>query len=120
MYFYHYLVTKSTRPELRFLNSSTAFDSKYYEQLEELGILGQNNFVDLSKTLPEVVIVTAVSDNHAGEMKAMAMRLSKDHPKWKVYVYDIGLTPKTREWFEVGDRKIERQSFSESLQPRGS
>lgn len=48
-----------------------------------------------------MTFITAFSENHAAEGRSLIGRLAKDHPDWKVYVYDIGMTKNSRTFFKV-------------------
>lgn len=63
--------------------------------------MGDVDYVDLYEPLPDVSIVSGMSENHAGEGRSFVLRLAEDHPDWKLYLYDIGLTKSTRKWFQV-------------------
>lgn len=99
---------------LQYFNSSSIFNESYNSYLTELGglfstilniyrleLTGQTEFVDLSKPLPPVTLITAFSENHAAEGRALLVRLAKAHPDWKIYVYDIGMKNNTRKGVEV-------------------
>ena len=66
-----------------------------------IGVTGKTNLVDLTKGLPPITFITATSESHAGEARNLTLRLAKDHPTWRLVLYDIGLEKQTRKWFEV-------------------
>ena len=80
-----------------------------------LGLLGNIEYVDVKKPLPRVTIVTAVSESHASEARTLVDRLLKNHPDWKIYIWDIGLRKTSRQWFVVGYGNLPNKNNSENV-----
>ena len=69
-----------------------------------LGLQENAEYVDLTQPLPPVTFITAFSENHAAEGRALLTRFATDHPDWKVYIYDMGMRNNTRKSFEVSSK----------------
>ena len=66
-----------------------------------LGFYDESNYVDVTKPLPNVTFITALSYNHVGEAMALIFQFSRYFKGQKLLIYDIGLKKIQRKWMQA-------------------
>lgn len=63
--------------------------------------MDESYYVDVTKPLPNVTFISAISSNHYYEGQNMVVVLATRFPEIQIIVYDLGLMPEHKKWFQV-------------------